>query len=255
MAVKKLHADAENNRHASSNSILETLKELTLMFRIGGQHRHVVNLIGYSVRDNTSSLYIVTDYAKHGNLQTLLRKVRERGDEAELAAFRQRLGLYAFQIADGMEFLHAQCVLHRDLAARNVLVDELETVKIADFGLARNVHADGLYYYQQQQARLLPSKWLAPEALAIQRISKQSDVWSYGVLLWEIYTWSCTPYASLLDKELLGKLTAGYRMERPDECPPLVYESVMLRCWHLEAKRRPPFAEIVHIMSKHNTCP
>lgn len=157
--------------------------------------------------------------------------------------------------------------MHRDLAARNILVDDLNSVKIADFGLARNIRSD--YYYVQKMnvnsvmyilfeqnseifnnisvcnlQRKIPIKWMSPESLSYNRISKESDVWSYGVLLWEIYSYGCTPYPSLSPDELLEKLKTGYRMERPHDCTQHIYEQFMLKCWHAEPKARPNFQHL-----------
>ena len=144
VAVKKIpeNANAEN--------FYDLFKELTLMFQVG-QHPYIVNLIGYSVEGN--SLYIITDYARHGNLKDFLRKQYELHNQASVNKFSNvldpgRLLLYSYQISLGMEYLHSKKVLHRDLAARNILVDDFDSVKIADFGLARNLRTD--YYYTQQ---------------------------------------------------------------------------------------------------------
>jgi serine/threonine protein kinase len=92
----------------------------------------------------------------------------------------------------------------------------------------------------------MPLKWMSPEALSYNRISKESDVWSYGVLLWEIFTFGCTPYPSLQPEEILEKLAGGYRMEKPAECTDYIYESIILNCWNIEPKKRPKFGELVH---------
>ena len=91
----------------------------------------------------------------------------------------------------------------------------------------------------------MPLKWMSPEALSYNRISKESDVWSYGVLLWEIFTHGCSPYPSLQPEQIREKLVAGYRMEKPAECTDYLYEQVILKCWQLEPKQRPKFRDLV----------
>jgi serine/threonine protein kinase len=133
-------------------------------------------------------------------------------------------------------------VLHRDLAARNILVYDFDSIKIADFGLARNICSD--YYYVQKLCDKMPYKWMSPESLTVNKISEESDVWSYGVLLWEIYTYGCTPYPTIPIEQILEKLTCGYRMDKPESCDLNIYHNIMLACWNLEPKKRPKFLEI-----------
>lgn len=139
-------------------------------------------------------------------------------------------------------------MLHRDLAARNILVYDVDSIKIADFGLARNICSD--YYYVQKLCDKMPYKWMSPESLTVNKISEESDVWSYGVLLWEIYTYGCTPYPSIPIEQILEKLTSGYRMDKPESCDLNIYHNIMLACWHLEPKKRPKFNEIVEKFEK-----
>lgn len=237
VAVKKL---PEN---ATRENFLDLFDELNLMFQVG-QHQHIINLIGYSIED--SSLYIITDYAKHGNLKDFLRKHNEisksGGTSSEIAS--DTLLLYAYQIALGMQYLHSKKVLHRDLAARNILVDDYDSIKIADFGLARNIRTD--YYYIQREGKM-PLKWMSPEALSLNRISNESDIWSYGVLLWEIFTYGSTPYPSMQPENILASLNSGYRMEKPADCDQFIYDEIILNCWRLEAKKRPTFDQLVEL--------
>lgn len=182
----------------------------------------------------------MTDYAKQGDLKALLREPSTR---SRVSPSKQLL--FSYQIALGMEYLHSRGVLHRDLAARNILVEsELGLVKIADFGLARNLRDSGDYYYVQQRGAKVPMKWMAPEALCWRKTSKRSDVWSYGVLLWEIWSFGQSPYPTVPIEKLTDALKAGYRMDRPDACPAALYE-MMLKCWQWEPKRRPDFSAIV----------
>ena len=139
VAVKKLP------EAATAKNFYDLFKELNLMFQVG-QHKHIVNLIGYCI-ENTS-LYIIIDYAKYGNLKEFLRRHKTEEDTLDVSIGAERLLLYSYQIALGMEYLHSKKVLHRDLAARNILVQDYDSIKIADFGLARNIKSD--YYYIQK---------------------------------------------------------------------------------------------------------
>lgn len=140
VAIKKLPDNA------SQKNYYDLFKELKLMLNVG-EHQNIVNLIGYCI-ENTS-LYIVTDFAKYGNLKDFLRKYSSGNESQSIIKIGpEYLMLYAYQIAMGMEYLHSKTILHRDLAARNILVDDFDSIKIADFGLARNIHKN--YYYVQK---------------------------------------------------------------------------------------------------------
>ncbi|KAL1451342.1 hypothetical protein WDU94_005729 [Cyamophila willieti] len=141
-----------------------------------------------------------------------------------------------------MAYLHSRNCIHRDLAARNVLVSENYVMKIADFGLARNFHSKD--YYRQDSDAAVPVKWVAPEALIDKLYTFQSDVWSFGILLWEIMTFGETPYPSVPIQELSKLLRNGYRMERPTHCTEEVY-SVMSDCWRSVPIARPQFGQLV----------
>lgn len=141
-----------------------------------------------------------------------------------------------------MEYLSSKSCLHRDLAARNVLVSEDKILKIGDFGLARDVeHMD---YYRKTTEGRLPVKWMAPEAIFESKYTSQSDVWSFGILLWEIMTLGATPYPSTSVNELFEVIKRGERMKRPPSCPLNIYE-VMETTWQTDPDKRPTFSEIV----------
>jgi serine/threonine protein kinase len=141
-----------------------------------------------------------------------------------------------------MEYLASKRCVHRDLAARNVLVSDDNVLKIADFGLARNI-TTGDYYRKTTDGRL-PVKWMAFESLLGQVYTSQSDVWSYGILLWEIMTLGGTPYPGIQAQELFKKLEKGYRMESPPNCPNYLFE-IMTSCWDEVPFNRPTFKDLV----------
>ncbi|XP_037903984.1 tyrosine-protein kinase receptor torso [Hermetia illucens] len=147
----------------------------------------------------------------------------------------------AKQIALGMEFLSKNKVVHRDLAARNVLVSEDKSVKIADFGLSRDIYQENIY--KKTGNGKLPIKWLALESMTHQVYTSQSDVWSYGVLLYEIVTLGGTPYPLIPTNRLLKLLKAGYRMEKPKNCSEALYD-LMRSCWRTKPTERPTFTEV-----------
>ncbi|XP_040835783.1 vascular endothelial growth factor receptor 1 [Ochotona curzoniae] len=155
----------------------------------------------------------------------------------------QDLISYSFQVARGMEFLSSRKCIHRDLAARNILLSENNVVKICDFGLARDIYKNP-DYVRKGDTRL-PLKWMAPESIFDKIYSTKSDVWSYGVLLWEIFSLGGSPYPGVqMDEDFCSRLKEGMRMRAPEYATPEIYQ-IMLDCWHKDPKERPRFAELV----------
>uniref|UniRef100_A0A8C7J6V5 Vascular endothelial growth factor receptor 3 n=1 Tax=Oncorhynchus kisutch TaxID=8019 RepID=A0A8C7J6V5_ONCKI len=153
---------------------------------------------------------------------------------------------YSFQVARGMEFLASRMCIHRDLAARNILLSENNVVKICDFGLARDIYKDP-DYVRKGNARL-PLKWMAPESIFDKVYTSQSDVWSFGVLLWEIFSLGASPYPGVqIDEDFCKRLKDGTRMRAPETASPEIY-GIMLACWQGEPRERPPFQALVDIL-------
>uniref|UniRef100_A0AAQ6ACU5 Tyrosine-protein kinase receptor Tie-1 n=1 Tax=Amphiprion ocellaris TaxID=80972 RepID=A0AAQ6ACU5_AMPOC len=236
-AIKMLKEFASENDHRDFAGELEVLCKL-------GQHPNIINLIGAC--ENRGYLYIAIEYAPYGNLLDFLRKSRvletdpafakEHGTASTLTS--QQLLQFSVDVATGMHYLSDKQFIHRDLAARNVLVGDNLVAKIADFGLSR-----GEEVYVKKTMGRLPVRWMAIESLNYSVYTSKSDVWSFGVLLWEIVSLGGTPYCGMTCAELYEKLPQGYRMEKPKNCDDEVYE-LMKQCWRDRPYERPPFSQI-----------
>ncbi|XP_068599328.1 tyrosine-protein kinase receptor Tie-1 [Brachionichthys hirsutus] len=236
-AIKMLKEFASENDHRDFAGELEVLCKL-------GQHPNIINLIGAC--ENRGYLYIAIEYAPYGNLLDFLRKSRvletdpafakEHGTASTLTS--HQLLQFAVDVATGMHYLSDKQFIHRDLAARNVLVGDNLVAKIADFGLSR-----GEEVYVKKTMGRLPVRWMAIESLNYSVYTTKSDVWSFGILLWEIVSLGGTPYCGMTCAELYEKLPQGYRMEKPKNCDDEVYE-LMKQCWRDRPYERPPFSQI-----------
>ncbi|TKS79098.1 Fibroblast growth factor receptor 1-A [Collichthys lucidus] len=200
-------------------------------------------------------LYVIVEYASKGNLREYLRARRPPGMEycynpdqvpVENMSIKDLVSC-AYQVARGMEYLSSKKCIHRDLAARNVLVTEDNVMKIADFGLARDIHH--IDYYKKTTNGRLPVKWMAPEALFDRIYTHQSDVWSFGVLLWEIFTLGGSPYPGVPVEELFKLLKEGHRMDKPSTCTHELY-MMMRDCWHAVPSQRPTFKQLVEDLDR-----
>uniref|UniRef100_A0A8C9VJU0 receptor protein-tyrosine kinase n=1 Tax=Scleropages formosus TaxID=113540 RepID=A0A8C9VJU0_SCLFO len=155
---------------------------------------------------------------------------------------------FSYQVAQGLDFLASRNCIHRDVAARNVLLTDGRIAKICDFGLARDIMNDSNYVVKGN-ARL-PVKWMAPESIFDCVYTVQSDVWSYGILLWEIFSLGKSPYPSILvDSKFYKMIKCGYQMSRPDFAPPEMY-TIMKICWNLDPTKRPTFSKISQLIER-----
>ncbi|XP_031719856.1 tyrosine-protein kinase ABL2 isoform X1 [Anarrhichthys ocellatus] len=222
VAVKTLKED--------TMEVDEFLKEAAVMKEV--KHPNLVQLLGVCTLE--PPFYIVTEYMPHGNLLDYLRDCDKEEVNAVVLLYM------ATQISSAMEYLEKKNFIHRDLAARNCLVGENHVVKVADFGLSRLMTGDT---YTAHAGAKFPIKWTAPESLAYNTFSIKSDVWAFGVLLWEIATYGMSPYPGIDLSQVYDLLEKGYRMEQPEGCPPKVYE-LMRACWQWSPLDRPSFAEI-----------
>ncbi|XP_071073689.1 fibroblast growth factor receptor 3 isoform X3 [Dasypus novemcinctus] len=246
VAVKMLKDDA------TDKDLSDLVSEMEMMKMIG-KHKNILNLLGACTQGGP--LYVLVEYAAKGNLREYLRARRPPGMDYSFDTCRlpeeqltfKDLVSCAYQVARGMEYLASQKCIHRDLAARNVLVTEDNVMKIADFGLARDVH--NLDYYKKTTNGRLPVKWMAPEALFDRVYTHQSDVWSFGVLLWEIFTLGGSPYPGIPVEELFKLLREGHRMDRPANCTHDLY-MIMRECWHAAPSQRPTFKQLVEDLDR-----
>ncbi|CAJ0958672.1 unnamed protein product, partial [Mesorhabditis belari] len=202
-------------------------------------HLHVVRLLGVSYLD-AGRLSAVFEYMIYGNVHDLI-SVKSSGSEAEKRADHDEFIRIATQIAHGMEYLISHRFIHRDLAARNCLVGENRVIKVMTFGMMRSAY-EGDYYPMMHRGRL-PIRWMSREALEGQRYGEPSDVWAFGVTLWEMFSYGRTPYEGLSDQQVIGAISTRQLLECPPMCPPNIY-SLMVECWTENPDRRPTFAEI-----------
>uniref|UniRef100_A0A7N8XRE4 Fibroblast growth factor receptor n=1 Tax=Mastacembelus armatus TaxID=205130 RepID=A0A7N8XRE4_9TELE len=253
VAVKMLKSDA------TEKDLSDLISEMEMM-KIIGKHKNIINLLGACTQDGP--LYVIVEYASKGNLREYLRARRPPGMEycynpdqvpVENMSIKDLVSC-AYQVARGMEYLASKKVTIKynqaaalDLAARNVLVTEDNVMKIADFGLARDIHH--IDYYKKTTNGRLPVKWMAPEALFDRIYTHQSDVWSFGVLLWEIFTLGGSPYPGVPVEELFKLLKEGHRMDKPSTCTHELY-MMMRDCWHAVPSQRPTFKQLVEDLDR-----
>lgn len=204
---------------------------------------HVVKLLG--VISTTTPVYVIMEYMENGDLKTFLRNQREVHQKVNKTLV-DGIYLMAAQIADGMAYLASKKFVHRDLAARNCMVGENRVVKIGDFGLTRDIYANDYYRRDTAQARL-PVRWMAPESLSDNLYTSASDVWSYGIVVWEMVTFSAYPYQGQSNDEVIKRVVQGFTMSRPENCPDKLFY-IMDRCWQKNDRDRPTFNELVEYL-------
>ncbi|XP_044170110.1 tyrosine kinase receptor Cad96Ca-like [Acropora millepora] len=242
VAVKMLKESAQDIERKDLFSELEVMKKLK-------PHPHVIKLLGCVTI--TDPVLVIIEYVPYGDLLGYLRKSRGLNDnyfkdpdiKPQTSLSSLRLILMSWQIADGMSYLSSKKIIHRDLAARNVLVGEGEKCKVTDFGMARNVQLESVY--ERKTTGRIPVKWTAYEALTRGRYTTKSDVWSFGVVLYEIFTIGGQPYPRTNARKLVELLASGYRMPKPSHVAETLY-LIMLNCWQEDPGDRPSFEQLRH---------
>ncbi|KAB0402672.1 hypothetical protein E2I00_002836, partial [Balaenoptera physalus] len=255
VAVKILRPDATKNARN------DFLKEVKIMSRL--KDPNIIRLLGVCVQDDP--LCMITDYMENGDLNQFLsahqledKAVEEDrdGEAAQGPTISYPMLLHvAAQIASGMRYLATLNFVHRDLATRNCLVGENFTIKIADFGMSRNLYAGD--YYRVQGRAVLPIRWMAWECILMGKFTTASDVWAFGVTLWEVLMLCrAQPFGQLTDEQVIENAGEFFRdqgrqvyLSRPPACPLGLYE-LMLRCWSREPEQRPPFSQLHRFLAE-----
>ncbi|KAF1764766.1 hypothetical protein GCK72_004716 [Caenorhabditis remanei] len=233
VAVKKCKQDATNADRAQLEQEIRTVATF--------DHPNVIKLLGVCYIDN--QLLAVFEYMVHGDLHELL-KVRVPPADHDMGGINEANAEFLYiatQIALGMEYLASMSFVHRDLATRNCLVGDTRTIKIADFGLMRTSY--GSDYYKMIHRSWMPVRWMSKEAIEQGRFSEASDVWSFGVTLWEIWSFGRQPYEGASNQQVIELIANRHLLECPHNCPTNIY-SLMVECWHENIERRPSFSEI-----------
>ncbi|XP_040844498.1 focal adhesion kinase 1-like isoform X17 [Ochotona curzoniae] len=216
-------------KNCSSDSVREKFLQEALTMR-QFDHPHIVKLIGV-ITENP--VWIIMELCTLGELRSFLQVRKYSLDLASLI-------LYAYQLSTALAYLESKRFVHRDIAARNVLVSSNDCVKLGDFGLSR--YMEDSTYYKASKGKL-PIKWMAPESINFRRFTSASDVWMFGVCMWEILMHGVKPFQGVKNNDVIGRIENGERLPMPPNCPPTLY-SLMTKCWAYDPSRRPRFTEL-----------
>ncbi|KAG9480598.1 hypothetical protein GDO78_012189 [Eleutherodactylus coqui] len=202
-------------------------------------HPNIIHLEG--VVTKSKPVMIVTEYMENGSLDTFLKK-----NDGQFTVI-QLVGMLR-GIASGMKYLSDMGYVHRDLAARNILINSNLVCKVSDFGLSRVLEDDPEAAYTTRGGKI-PIRWTAPEAIAFRKFTSASDVWSYGIVMWEVMSYGERPYWEMTNQDVIKAVEEGYRLPSPMDCPAALYQ-LMLDCWQKDRNSRPKFEEIVSMLDK-----
>ncbi|XP_028837562.1 focal adhesion kinase 1-like isoform X5 [Denticeps clupeoides] len=216
-------------KSSTADSVREKFLQEALTMR-QFDHPHIVKLLGV-ITENP--VWIIMELCTLGELRSFLQVRRY---SLELAS----LILFSFQLSTALAYLEGKRFVHRDIAARNVLVSSLDSVKLGDFGLSR--YMEDSSYYKASKGKL-PIKWMAPESINFRRFTSASDVWMFGVCMWEILMYGVKPFQDVKNNDVIGRIESGERLAMPPACPPTLY-SLMTKCWTYDPSKRPRFTEL-----------
>ncbi|XP_060895497.1 tyrosine-protein kinase Mer [Labrus mixtus] len=241
VAVKTMKLDS-----FSQKEIEEFLNEAACMKDFN--HPNVIRLLGVCLEVGSGNFpkpMVILPFMRYGDLHSFL--LRSRLGESPLFLPTQTLLKFMVDIALGMEYLSGRNFLHRDLAARNCMLRDDMTVCVADFGLSKKIYSGD--YYRQGRIAKMPVKWIAVESLADRVFTIKSDVWAFGVTMWEIATRGMTPYPGIQNHEIYDYLLEGHRLKQPTDCLDELYE-IMYSCWRADPVDRPSFTQLREMMEK-----
>uniref|UniRef100_A0A8C1M971 Protein tyrosine kinase 2aa n=1 Tax=Cyprinus carpio TaxID=7962 RepID=A0A8C1M971_CYPCA len=216
-------------KNCTSDSVREKFLQEALTMR-QFDHPHIVKLIGI-ITENP--VWIIMELCTLGELRSFLQIRKYNLDLSTLI-------LFAHQLSAALAYLESKRFVHRDIAARNVLVSSTDCVKLGDFGLSR--YMEDSSYYKASKGKL-PIKWMAPESINFRRFTSASDVWMFGVCMWEILMFGIKPFQGVKNNDVIGRIENGERLAMPQNCPPTLY-SLMTKCWAYDPSKRPRFTEL-----------
>jgi serine/threonine protein kinase len=244
---------------------LNMLSEAQTMMNLS--HPYLIHFYGISRYDNR--LCLVTEYIPNG---CLLFWLHQQHQSSVTSHFRRRLGIFSLQICDAMDYLHSKSIIHRDLAARNCLIDDdANLVKVSDFGMAKykfkKKHINSYLFeyffrlvsssssssmiYEGRCETPFPLRWSSPEVLLYREYSLKSDVWSYGVLLWEMYSRGQIPFGESISNDFVAQLiTSGHMPNKPSLANQLIHRQIISPCWTYKPNDRPSFSALKETLNK-----
>ncbi|XP_014329729.2 focal adhesion kinase 1 isoform X8 [Xiphophorus maculatus] len=216
-------------KNCTTDSVREKFLQEALTMR-QFDHPHIVKLIGV-ITENP--VWIIMELCTLGELRSFLQVKKYSLDLSTLI-------LFSYQLSTALAYLESKRFVHRDIAARNVLVSSVDCVMLGDFGLSR--YMEDSSYYKASKGKL-PIKWMAPESINFRRFTSASDVWMFGVCMWEILMYGIKPFQGVKNNDVIGRIENGERLAMPPQCPPTLY-SLMTKCWSYDPSKRPRFTEL-----------